>query len=433
MNIKILENRINRVVNLYDNLEELIETLPVSLPKGAQEQIKKLIFGNKDINDLISSLKERRPPRLFMIGRTGVGKSSLINAIFGKYVARTSPVQIGTNQVQRYNYESDGRILFEVMDTRGIAEYSNEQNTVAEEQLKEEIEKFDPDAVLFLTNATERARMDEDVEYIKQLYTEINTEIPLITVITHIDDLEPSRIKEAEKYTASKIRNIDEKKLQMERLLKKFDLNCSAVIPVSAYIEWDLEDPHLLNMEDQRKLSIEFDGRYNIEELLDFLETNMDFQASVYLMMMTRVDKVVKKIANKITSTFAAASGAVGLSPIPVSDIAVLVPIQLILITSIAYLSGTDINKESAKEFLVSFGGIGILGYGLRVAAQQGSKLLNIVIPTAGSAISSAIAFSGTLAIGKGAIAYYIDKKSKNEVENEIKNARKDANDNSSS
>lgn len=427
MNIKILENRINRVVNLYDNLEELINNLPISLPDGAQEQIKKMIFGNKDINNVISSLKDRRPPRFFMVGRTGVGKSSLINAILGKYAARTSPIKIGTNQVQRYNYESDGRVLFEVMDTRGIAESTNNQNTVAEDQLKEEIEKFDPDAVMFLTNATERARMDEDVEYIKQLYKDIDREIPLVTVITHVDNVEPSRIKE--NYTDSKIRNINEKKLQMENLLKKFDLNCSAVIPVSAYIEWNSEDPHQLDSEAQKKLHIEFDGRYNIEALLDFLETNMDFKASVYLMMMTRVDKAIKKIADKITSAFAAGSAAVGISPIPFSDMAILIPLQLILITTIAYLSGTDISKESAKEFLISFSGIGIFGYGLRVLAQQGSKLLNLVLPIAGSAVSSVIAFSGTLAIGKGAIAYYIDKKSKDEVEDIMKEASKDGKD----
>ena len=420
---KLLENRLKRIINLYDNLDELIETLPVNLPKGAKEQVKKIIFSNKEINEVISGFKERRPPRLIMVGRTGVGKSSLINAIFGKYIARTSPVEIGTTQLSRYNYESDGDILFEVIDTRGIAESSNDKETTAEEDLKKTIEDFEPDAVLFLSDATQRARMDEDVNFIKKVYEEIGKEIPLVTVLTHVDNLEPSRIKEPDKYNISKLRNIEDKKLQMERLLQRLNVNCSTVVPVSTYIEWNKEDPHLLSRLEQEELVIDFDGRYNIDELIDFLEGNIDFRASIYLMMTTRIDKAIKKISNLIINGFGVASSTIALTPIPFSDIAILVPLQLILVIFIAYLSGADIDKDSAKEFLLGIGGVGALGYGLRTLAQQGSKFLNLVLPGAGSAVSGTIAFSGTYAIGKAAQAYYIDKKSRDEVETIMKKA----------
>ncbi|UYP07255.1 GTPase [Priestia megaterium] len=426
LNKELLENRLNRIVNLYDNLDSLIDKLPVKLPNGAKNQIKKIIFGNKEISEIISGLKERRPPRLIMVGRTGVGKSSLINAIFGKYIAKTSPVEIGTNQLKRYNYESDGDILFEVIDTRGIAESSTESLTTAEDDLKKAIEDFDPDAILFLSNATERARMDEDVTYIKSLYEEVGTQIPLLTVLTHVDNLEPSRIKESNQYTDSKKKNISDKKLQMENLLKEFEVACSTVILVSTYIEWNKENPHLLSLEEQKNLIIDFDGRYNIDELVDFLENNLDFRASIHLMMTTRIDKAVRKISNLIIKAFAVASTTVAITPIPFSDIAVLVPLQLILIIFIAYLSGADIDKESAKEFLLSAGGVGALGYGLRTLAQQGGKALNLLTPGAGSAVSSALAFSGTFSIGKAAQAYYIDKKSKGEVEDIMKNANEE-------
>ncbi|KMN69856.1 50S ribosome-binding GTPase [Bacillus cereus] len=420
---KVLENRLNRVIKLYDNIDEIIGSLPVNLPDGAKEQIKKVICSNKEINEVISGLKERRPPRLIMIGRTGVGKSSLINAIFGKYIAKTSPVEIGTTQLSRYNYESDEDILFEVIDTRGIAESSNNKETTAEEDLKQAIEEFDPDAVLFLSDATQRARMDEDVDYIKKVYEELGKKIPLVTVLTHVDDLEPSRIKESSKYTSSKFRNIQDKKLQMENLLKSLDVNCSTVIPVSTYIEWNKEDPHLLSNQEQKELIIDFDGRYNIGELTDFLENNIDFCAAINLMMSTRIDKAIKKISNIVIKGFAAASTTIALTPIPFSDIAILVPLQLILVVFIAYLSGNDIDMENAKEFLLSLGGIGVLGYGLRALAQQGSKFLNLLIPAAGSAISGTLAFSGTYAIGKAAQAYYIDKKRKDELDSIMKNA----------
>ncbi|WP_228459571.1 hypothetical protein [Priestia megaterium] len=62
LNKELLENRLNRIVNLYDNLDSLIDKLPVKLPNGAKNQIKKIIFGNKEISEIISGLKERRPP-----------------------------------------------------------------------------------------------------------------------------------------------------------------------------------------------------------------------------------------------------------------------------------------------------------------------------------------------------------------------------------
>lgn len=426
---KLFETRLNRIINLYDDLDNLIETLPVKLPDGAKEQVKKILFSNKEINDVIAGFKERRPPRLILVGRTGVGKSSLINAIFGKYIAKTSPVEIGTNQLSRYNYEIEGDILFEVIDTRGIAESTNDKETTAEEDFKNAIEDFDPDAVLFLSDATERARMDEDVDYIKKLYKEIGTEIPLVTVLTHVDDLEPSRIKEPEKYTSSKLRNIQDKKVQMENLLKNLNVACSTVIPVSTYIEWNIEDPHLLSIQEQQELTIDFDGRYNIGELIDFLENNIDFRASIYLMMTARIDTAIRKISNLIINGFAIASSTIALTPIPFSDIAILVPIQLILVIFIAYLSGSDIDKDTAKEFLLGIGGVGAIGYGLRTLAQQGGKLLNLVLPGAGSAVSSTLAFSGTYAIGKTAQAYYVDKKGKDELDTIMKKASEEGKD----
>ena len=92
-----------------------------------------------------------------------------------------------------------------------------------------------------------------------------------------------------------------------------------------------------------------------------------------------------------------------------ISDIYVLLIIQSILVSLIASLSGRDISLDTAKEFIFSFSGVAGAGFVFRVVAQQASKFLNGVWPGAGSAVSSGIAALGTSAIGKAAIAYYID------------------------
>ena len=65
-----------------------------------------------------------------------------------------------------------------------------------------------------------------------------------------------------------------------------------------------------------------------------------------------------------------------------------------------------------------------------RFAAQQGSKLLNAVWQGSGSVVSSGIAAFGTSAIGKAAIAYYIDERT---MEDAIKHVDKSKKENTES
>lgn len=97
-----------------------------------------------------------------------MGKSSLINALSGRYLAEVSDVEIGTSEAKRYAYEADGHVFFEVIDTRGIGE-SELFNTKADDTLKDVLLSFEPDAVLFLQKATERAHIDKDVAITKKI------------------------------------------------------------------------------------------------------------------------------------------------------------------------------------------------------------------------------------------------------------------------
>ena len=127
------------------------------------------------------------------------------------------------------------------------------------------------------------------------------------------------------------------------------------------------------------------------------------------LRMAARLNDVVHRIAKHLNKIFSGISATIALTPIPVSDVYILLVLQAILVSMIASLSGRDVSLESAKEFIFSMGGIAGAGYTFRLVAQQASKLLNGIWPGSGSAVSSAIAAAGTAAIGKTAISYYID------------------------
>ncbi len=418
-----MQKRLSHIGNLNNYIEQLVDKVPGNLI--SQKQRRKLvdaITDDEDLNALLEGLKNPRPPRFVLVGRTGVGKSSLINAISGKYLAEVSDVEIGTKEARRFTYESDGQVYFEVIDTRGIGE-SETFDTKAEEELAEVIREFRPDALLFLQKATERAHIDKDVLATKQLMDRTGGDLPLIAILTHIDELNPSRIKEPDRYPEDKLGLIEEKAGQLDRIFKQYGLDATAILPVSSYIEWD-RHPDDTPGGEQYDPDMAFDGRKGIEELLDFLEESLDVRAAIHLGLTVRLNRVANRIAERFIRIFSALSATVALSPIIASDIAVLLTLQSMLVMIIAYLSGRELEFKTARDLLISLGGIGATGFTLRMVAQQGTKFANLVFPGAGSALSATIASGGTYAIGKAAVAYYLRGVPENKLQQVIQDAQ---------
>ena len=426
--------------NFYTKVGDLLDNLPDAIPEKARQKIRDTILGDEELKNLMDGVDSHRPPRIFLIGRTGVGKSSLINALCGAYVAPVSDTRSCTETAQTYQCKDGERTLMEILDTRGIAESDNLNAEIsAEDMLINQVKEFSPDVAIFMLNCTHRDDVGSDVNFLKKLsesYAQAyNMRLPIVAVVNKCDEMAPSRLKNPNEYTESKTKKIAEQVQHYKEIIVKNNLKIDDIIAVSSLIDWmtadgteiDADSIESLPISDIENLQIAFDGRYHIEKLLNILEKAiLDFSARMGLRMALKFQEVVRRIANQLNKSFSAMSATVALSPIPISDIYILLLLQGILVCLIASLSGRDISLDTAKEFVLSMGGIAGAGYGFRLLAQQASKILNVFWAGSGSAVSASIAALGTSAIGKAAIAYYIDDKTIEEAKSTFEASRKE-------
>lgn len=436
-----IEHRLQNMKKFYIKAGEMIDSLPDAIPEKTRIMLKETILGDKDLKRLMEGIDSHRPPRIFLIGRTGVGKSSLINALCGSYVAKVSDTMSCTANAEVYQCMDEERVLMEILDTRGIAESQSLDDEVsAEEALINDINQFSPDVAILMLNCTHRDDVNSDVEFLKKVakkYAEINMmRLPIVVVVNKCDEMAPTRFKTPTEYPENKVAKINEVVQYYKGIIVKNGLKIDNIISVSSLIDWQtpdgvevgVEDIENLPKHDVDNLQIAFDGRYRIEELLDILEEAiLDFEAQMGLRMAARLNEVVHRIAKHLNSIFSGISATVALTPIPVSDIYILLVLQAVLVALIASLSGRDISLDTAKEFIFSMGGVAGLGYAFKLIAQQAAKFLNGIWPGSGSAVSAGIAAAGTSAIGKAAIAYYIEGKTMDEAKKKFEEAKNEA------
>ena len=160
--------------------EQLIEkeNLNIIIKENVKELIRELIKKN-EINHL----------NLQVIGKTGVGKSTLLNAIFGEKVAEEKKGEPCTMETKCY--ESKKYDFLRIYDTRGI-EISKDFNidTVFSETLKEiknKCEANEPDdlihCLLYCFTGT-RFERDEGEILVKLRKTYEGKKLPIILVLT---------------------------------------------------------------------------------------------------------------------------------------------------------------------------------------------------------------------------------------------------------
>jgi uncharacterized protein (DUF697 family) len=127
--------------------------------------------------------------------------------------------------------------------------------------------------------------------------------------------------------------------------------------------------------------------------------------AQLEMARISQIRSLQHQIAGVVVKSVTAICGAIGAQPIPLADFPILTSLQASMVASIAHVSGREFNAKLAAEFLGALGANIGAGLVLREGARAAAKL----VPGWGNAISGGVAAAGTYAIGRAAVAYFID------------------------
>lgn len=379
-----MENK-GSFLHLFERVEGFASRLPGPLQKPIL----------KELTPLKELFLQQRPPRFVLTGDPGVGAAGLFNAIFGSPVAPFAGA--GTEaalepSVGWREFSRGARGVVRILDAR----QANANAPVAD-VTRAALASEAPDAFLFLRapEATGDGRLDADIDTLDRLVqaaAQSHDSRPCVLglVVTSAEARPPEA--EVESVRARLQLSLSVRRNLAERLAPTLD--------VATFMRFRLDgtfDP-------------ESDRRRNIHALVKTLVAELPNAAKLEMARLSGAKEAQARIANVLINSASAVSFALGAQPIPLADLPFLLAFQVAMVSGIIYVSGRELSTKLGAEFLGTMGvnlGAGLVfREGARAAARAATKLF---LPGMGNVISGSVAAAGTYAMGRAAMAYYIE------------------------
>jgi predicted GTPase len=178
-----LRNLCRQAIALYSG-----STLPVAesfvatptLPKAKTETLQDILNRAEPVEEV-----EQKPVNILLAGRTGAGKSSLINTLFEADRAEVD-VLPSTDRLQSYRWQTATEETLNLWDTPG---YEQANRTDLRALVLDYADSAD--LLLLVTPALDPA-LQMDVDFLKDIKEEV-ADLPVIVTVTQVDRLRPIR------------------------------------------------------------------------------------------------------------------------------------------------------------------------------------------------------------------------------------------------
>jgi uncharacterized protein len=179
-----LRNLCQQAIALYSGstgtLPGLAPAPEPTLPKAKTQTLREILTQAEPVETV-----KQKPVSILLVGRTGAGKSSLINTLFQADLAVVDMLP-STDQIQNYQWKTEFGETLSLWDTPGY-----EQADRAE--FRDLVLDYanDADLLLLVTPALDPA-LQMDVDFLKDMQAEVSN-LPAIAVVTQVDRLRPLR------------------------------------------------------------------------------------------------------------------------------------------------------------------------------------------------------------------------------------------------
>lgn len=322
----------------------------------------------KIIEDAINkALKDRGEVNILIAGKTGVGKSTLINAVFQGNFATTGQGRPVTQETREIRKDGIPLVLY---DTRGL-ELKEYKETLKELEDFVKNRNNDSDAMKHIHMAwiciDESSRRVEDAEI--ELCERLSNHMPVIGVIT-------------------KALSDNGFRSEVQRLLKQ----AKNVVRVNS-IKTELDDGYVIQPS-------------GLEELVDLaMEIVPEGQKKAFAAAQKVSIRQKTNRSHAIVASAAATAAGTAAVPIPFSDAIALVPIQVGMLAGITATFGFELRQAFLSTLVsstITGAGATLIG---RTIVSNLFKMFPGIGSIAGGAIAASTASALTVAFGEAYIA----------------------------